>query len=294
MLQEGLFRFLDLPGVQQGGVEREGAGTVLHEPLSGFRIDGVDKGKHGRFERVRPRVGMGCTRSTVIRQEDPRRADQNELTGQDRAIVIDGRTAEARAPEGIFQSLKGQIKDLDLLGVDLGRSQIRTLRSDPCRFNAVSVTLDFGDMKPGFKVANEFAQQIVEIARFIISAFDVGREVGEIQGPAIEKTNRAVVFGSNLLQLGFQSRQFLAQGNGFRGNPISKFGQFSNRHFQLVLDVGGRRIESDLIGLSDGGKRQEGSHEERSKVAMHQSDLLSRYEWEARRTPQARCSAKWQ
>ena len=48
--------------------------------------------------------------------------------------------------------------------------------------------------------------------------------------------------------------------------------QFSNRHFQLVLDVGGRRIESDLIGLSDGGKRQEGSNEERSKVAMHQSD----------------------
>ena len=194
------------------------------------------------------------------------------MTGQDRAIVIDGRTAEARAPEGIFQSLKGQIKDLDLLGVDLGRSQIRTLRSDPCRFNAVSVTLDFGDMKPGLKVANEFAQQIVEIAGFIISAFDVGREVGEIQGPAIEKTNRAVVFGSNLLQLGFQSRQFPAQGNGFRSNPISKFGQFSNRHFQLVLDVGGRRIESDLIGLSDGGKRQEGSHEERSKVAMHQSD----------------------
>ena len=79
-----------------------GAGSLdeLESEIEEYYEYTIDKGKHGRFERVRPGVGMGCTRSTVIRKEDPRRADQNELTGQDRAIVIDGRTAEARAPDG--------------------------------------------------------------------------------------------------------------------------------------------------------------------------------------------------
>ena len=43
----------------------------LARALSGFGIGGIDKRKHGRFERVRPWVGMGCTRSTVIRRKTP-------------------------------------------------------------------------------------------------------------------------------------------------------------------------------------------------------------------------------
>ena len=126
-------------------------------------------------------------------------------------------------------------------------------------------------MKPGFKVANELAQEIVEIARFIISAFDVGREVGEIQ--VRPSRRRTVLSYSDRTSCSSASKADSSWLKGTVSEAIRspKFGQFSNRHFQLVLDVGGRRIESDLIGLSD-GESAEGSHEERSKIAMHQSD----------------------
>ena len=129
-------------------------------------------------------------------------------------------------------------------------------------------------MKPGFKVANELAQEIVEIARFIIAAFDVGREVGEIQGPAIEKTN-SPSNGSNLLQLGSKadssgSRERFLKQSDLEVRPVQQS--------PLPTGFGCRRtrIESDLIGLSDGGKPRRQPRGE-AKLQCISLILLSRY-----------------